>query len=180
VNAPRTNQSRWEPADGQDQAYPARDLPFEVLLDRLPSPRPPLLLHLILTFGQPRMCSITTGGRCGPARSRIGEFGGVCSNYLESNAPNSTVFAFVREPTIAFRPPDNPQLPMIMIGAGTGLAPFRGFLQERASAAGQRSSGRHFSAVLRLPDRRGRLPVLRRAAQLRGRRGGQGGRRVLP
>ena len=43
-----------------------------------------------------------------------------------------------REPTIAFRPPDDQQLPMIMIGAGTGMAPFRGFLQERAA---QRASG---------------------------------------
>jgi len=86
----------------------------------------------------PDMCSITTGVLRGPARSGTGEFAGVCSNYLESNAPNSTVFAFVREPTIAFRPPDDPQLPMIMIGAGTGLAPFRGFLQERAA---QQASG---------------------------------------
>ena len=77
----------------------------------------------------PDMCSITTGVLRGPARSGAGEFNGVCSSYLESNAPNSTVFAFVREPTIAFRPPDDPQQPMIMIGAGTGLAPFRGFLQ---------------------------------------------------
>jgi cytochrome P450/NADPH-cytochrome P450 reductase len=84
------------------------------------------------------MCSITTGVLRGPARSGIGEFGGVCSNYLGSNPPNSTVFAFVREPTIAFRPPDDPQRPMIMIGAGTGLAPFRGFLQERAA---QRARG---------------------------------------
>jgi cytochrome P450/NADPH-cytochrome P450 reductase len=84
------------------------------------------------------MCSITTGVLRGPARSGTGEFAGVCSTYLESNAPNSTVFAFVREPTIAFRPPDDPQLPMIMIGAGTGLAPFRGFMQERAA---QQASG---------------------------------------
>jgi cytochrome P450/NADPH-cytochrome P450 reductase len=86
----------------------------------------------------PDMCSITTGVLRGPARSGTGEFAGVCSTYLESNAPNSTVFAFVREPTIAFRPPDDPQLPMIMIGAGTGLAPFRGFMQERAA---QQASG---------------------------------------
>ncbi len=70
-----------------------------------------------------------------PARSGDGTFGGVCSNYLASSPENTTVFAFVREPTIAFRPPENPHVPMIMVGAGTGLAPFRGFLQERAAHA---------------------------------------------
>jgi cytochrome P450/NADPH-cytochrome P450 reductase len=112
--------------------YPACDMPFEVFLDRLPPLRPRYYSISSSPKVSADMCTITTGVLRGPARSGDGEFNGVCSSYLESNAPNSTVFAFVREPTIAFRPPDDPQLPMIMIGAGTGLAPFRGFLQERA------------------------------------------------
>jgi cytochrome P450 / NADPH-cytochrome P450 reductase len=118
--------------------YPACDMPFEIFLDRLPPLRPRYYSISSSPMVSPDMCSITTGVLRGPARSGAGEFNGVCSSYLESNAPNSTVFAFVREPTIAFRPPDDPQLPMIMIGAGTGLAPFRGFLQERAA---QRAGG---------------------------------------
>ena len=113
--------------------YPACDLPFEVYLDRLPPLRPRYYSISSSPMVSPDVCSVTTGVLRGPARSGLGEFDGVCSTYLEWNAPNSTVFAFVREPTIAFRPPENPHIPMIMIGAGTGLAPFRGFLQERAA-----------------------------------------------
>src|SRR4029434_8345171 len=73
----------------------------------------------------------------GPARSGDGYFNGVASNHLASSMENSTQFIFVRKPTIPFRPPANPHLPMIMVGAGTGVAPFRGFLQERAALAKQ-------------------------------------------
>jgi cytochrome P450/NADPH-cytochrome P450 reductase len=117
--------------------YPACDLPFEVYLDRLPPLRPRYYSISSSPMVSPDVCSVTTGVLRGPARSGLGEFDGVCSTYLEWNAPNSTVFAFVREPTIAFRPPENPHIPMIMIGAGTGLAPFRGFLQERAALKAQ-------------------------------------------
>jgi cytochrome P450 / NADPH-cytochrome P450 reductase len=60
-------------------------------------------------------------------------FTGVASGHLAQLFGHGTVFVFVREPSIAFRPPDDPGVPMIMVGAGTGVAPFRGFLQERAA-----------------------------------------------
>ncbi len=79
------------------------------------------------------VCSITVGVLEGPALSGRGEFRGVCSNYLAVQPADATVYAFVRKPTIPFHPPENPHLPMIMIGPGTGIAPFRGFLLERAA-----------------------------------------------
>jgi cytochrome P450/NADPH-cytochrome P450 reductase len=117
--------------------YSACDMPFEVFLDRLPPLRPRYYSISSSPLVSPNTCSITTGVLHAPARSGVGDFDGICSNYLGLNAVNSTVFAFVREPTIAFRPPENPHIPMIMIGAGTGLAPFRGFLQERAALKAQ-------------------------------------------
>ena len=55
---------------------------------------------------------------------------GVCSTYLADRSPGDRVAVYLR-PSSNFRPPTDPQTPMIMIGPGTGIAPFRGFLQER-------------------------------------------------
>jgi len=54
--------------------------------------------------------------------------GGVCSTFLADRAAAAPVF-LQRSPY--FRPPEDGATPMIMVGPGTGVAPFRGFLQER-------------------------------------------------
>ena len=55
---------------------------------------------------------------------------GVCSTYLADRSPGDPVAVYVQQSS-NFRPPSDPHSPMIMIGPGTGIAPFRGFLQER-------------------------------------------------
>jgi sulfite reductase alpha subunit-like flavoprotein len=55
---------------------------------------------------------------------------GVCSPFLADAAPGSPVPVAVR-PAPHFRVPADPAAPMVMIGPGTGVAPFLGFLDER-------------------------------------------------
>ncbi|MGV9743951.1 bifunctional cytochrome P450/NADPH--P450 reductase [Rhodococcus zopfii] len=115
------------------ERFPACTVPFEKYLDLLPPLQPRYYSISSSPATDPATCSLTTGVLRAPARGDGRPFAGVCSNYLADMAPNSTIFVFRRRPTIPFYPPSDPSVPMIMIGAGTGLAPFRGFLQERAT-----------------------------------------------
>ncbi len=54
---------------------------------------------------------------------------GVCSNFLARGA-DGAVPVFVHSAK-HFRMPENPETPIIMVGPGTGIAPFRAFIQER-------------------------------------------------
>jgi sulfite reductase (NADPH) flavoprotein alpha-component len=56
---------------------------------------------------------------------------GVCSNFLAERAGKETPIPVFIQPSKHFRVPENGDLPMIMVGPGTGIAPFRAFLEER-------------------------------------------------
>lgn len=54
---------------------------------------------------------------------------GVTTRWLAETIPQQKIKCFVRKST--FRLPRDVSLPVIMVGPGTGLAPFRGFIQDR-------------------------------------------------
>lgn len=56
---------------------------------------------------------------------------GVCSVYLDERIEIGDFVLVFHEPNKKFRIPEDNNLPVIMIATGTGIAPFRGFLQER-------------------------------------------------
>ncbi|HLS76565.1 MAG TPA: bifunctional nitrate reductase/sulfite reductase flavoprotein subunit alpha [Nocardia sp.] len=65
--------------------------------------------------------------------------GGVCSTFLADRAGAQVPIYLQRAPH--FRPPQDPAAPMIMVGPGTGIAPFRGFLHHRRA---QGATGRNW------------------------------------
>ncbi len=64
---------------------------------------------------------------------------GVCSTFLADLVNEDTDVRIFFTPNNSFRVPADDNLPMIMVGPGTGIAPFRAFLQERdaRNAAGK-------------------------------------------
>jgi cytochrome P450/NADPH-cytochrome P450 reductase len=114
------------------QDHPACHLPFEVFLGRAPALRPRYYSISSSPLAGAGTCTVTVGVRVFSGAGQDERAVGVCSGYLEGRDPDSAIFAFVRRPSIPFHPPACPRQPMIMVAAGTGLAPFRGFLQERA------------------------------------------------
>ncbi|CAL9645620.1 cytochrome P450 [Streptomyces sp. NPDC057838] len=69
-----------------------------------------------------------------PARSGRGVHRGTGSGHLASLRPGDTVYARVQPCREAFRIDPTATTPVVMIAAGTGLAPFRGAVADRAAA----------------------------------------------
>jgi len=115
------------------EEYPACELPFHLYLEMLSLLAPRYYSISSSPAGEAQRCSVTVGVVEAPASSGRGVYRGACSNYLARRRAGDTVHAIVKETKAGFRLPDDNAVPIIMIGPGTGLAPFRGFLQERAA-----------------------------------------------
>jgi len=76
---------------------------------------------------------------------------GVASNWLAGRKAGDTVRLHVR-PNRHFRLPEDPSRPIIMIGAGTGVAPYRAFIEERAELGAAGPSWLFFGARNYLTD----------------------------
>lgn len=120
------------------------------ILEDIPSCKP-ALDHLCELFPrlQPRYYSISSSPKLYPNSVHITAVvveyetptgrtnKGVATTWLKQKIPQEgaapfTVPIFIRKSQ--FRLPSKAQTPIIMIGPGTGLAPFRGFIQERHTA----------------------------------------------
>lgn len=113
------------------EKYEACELPFERFLELLPALKPRYYSISSSPKVSENTVSITVSVVRDDAWSGHGEYKGIASNYLEGLKPDAEVFLFVRTPESGFRLPEESETPIIMIGPGTGVAPFRGFIQAR-------------------------------------------------
>lgn len=93
----------------------------------------------------PQVADLIVGTMEAPAWSGLGEHRGFASSYMQRVQPGDAVFGYVRRPNPPFAPPGDAGVPMILVGPGTGFAPLRGFIAERAAQA---AAGTHIARSL--------------------------------
>ena len=133
-------------AAGEDPDGDAATLDVLAALHKFPGVRPdPEAFIEALDPLQPRVYSISSSPKAQPGRVSLTVDAvryeidkrtrlGVCSTFLGSRvAPGDRLRVYIQKAQ-HFALPENPATPIIMIGPGTGIAPFRAFLHERMAA----------------------------------------------
>ncbi|PVH97815.1 bifunctional P-450:NADPH-P450 reductase [Periconia macrospinosa] len=120
------------------EQYPALRIPFDSFLSILPPMRVRQYSISSSPLANEGKLTLTYSVLDAPAHSGVGRHVGVASSYLSSLLPGDKIQVSVRPAAGGFRlPPEPAKTPIICIAAGTGLAPFRAFVQERAMIAAQ-------------------------------------------
>ncbi|MFD5794233.1 cytochrome P450 [Streptomyces diastatochromogenes] len=114
------------------ERFPAVELSLAVFLEMMGPIRPRFYSISSAPLANPRHVRLTVGLLEGPALSGSGQYRGLCSSYIAGLKPGDVFYGYVRVPSPTFAPPADPATPLILIGPGTGIAPLRGFLEERA------------------------------------------------
>lgn len=141
-------------------AQPWRDIPYSAIVEGLNKLQPRYYSISSSSLAQPNEVSITAIVESKPLQDQGRVFKGVATNFLlalkyaqtcevppESfklsyqlhgprNARRGMKLPIHIRPSL-FKLPADPKRPIIMVGPGTGVAPFRGFVQERARNADQ-------------------------------------------
>ncbi|KAG4079831.1 hypothetical protein HA402_014962 [Bradysia odoriphaga] len=117
--------------------FPSVRITPEFLLSRQPLLAPRLYSISSSLRAHPNEVQLTMSlvqfsAQKGPAGAK--KFG-VCTSFFD-RLPEHQVHSFVR-PCASFRLPDDSSVPIILIGAGSGIAPFRSFWQEREAIANE-------------------------------------------
>lgn len=113
--------------------FPAIEMDLESFVELSAAIAPRFYSIASSPLAVPGTVDLIVGTLWAPAWSGVGEHQGFASSHMRDLQPGDAVFGYVRTPNPAFVPPVDVKTPMILIGPGTGFAPFRGFLQERAN-----------------------------------------------
>ncbi|CAF2728796.1 unnamed protein product [Rotaria sp. Silwood2] len=115
------------------EQYPSCDLSFPQYLRMLPSLRVRQYSISSSPLCNSESVTLTIDVLNAPALSGLGQYYGVASNYLANLKPGDRLSCSVRASDTNFHLPTDIKIPVVMFAAGTGIAPFRGFMQERAA-----------------------------------------------
>ncbi|EIN10223.1 cytochrome P450 oxidoreductase OrdA-like protein [Punctularia strigosozonata HHB-11173 SS5] len=128
------------------EAHPSIKVEFTTFLNMLPAMRIRQYSISSSSLLDPQRATLTVSVLDAPALSgREDRFLGVASTFLASLRKGDKVHVSVRASSTAFHLPADPEVPVVMFCAGSGLAPFRGFIQERAV---QKRAGRKTGEML--------------------------------
>jgi cytochrome P450 / NADPH-cytochrome P450 reductase len=113
--------------------YPAAELDLGSFVELSSAIAPRFYSIASSPLVSPDQVDLIVGTVHAPAWSGVGTHQGFASTHMRDLAPGETVFGYLRRPNPPFAPPHDGAVPLALIGPGTGFAPLRGFIQERAA-----------------------------------------------